>query len=188
MKLPKEVYDPRGEQQRAQVQGIYETQVRRMLDLPYDTPFRTRTGRRLDVKHKMVGPNVWGIQGRFEQKYGMRSDSTAKSRARYANADAVLRNRQDYEETLGLQRHSGFFRVTQEITREELQPFIWPMPDRIELPMRMKNMAEAQKYAALLNSDFDPRRRQAPWWKPPTAQYTRKELDYWLPPLQVFKP
>ena len=181
----RDVFDPTEEQKRAQVQGIYESEVRRMLGLPYTTPFRDSKGKRLDVKHGVVGPSTWGMQGGHRIKYGSR-DYLEKARDRYRDVDHLIRNRQDYEETLALQRKGGFYRVLQEPTKDGLRFSIWPMPPGIELPMVGDNASKAKWAAEMLNQQHDPR-RTGKWWKPPRQKYTRSEVDYWLPPASAFK-
>ena len=181
----RDVYDPTEEQKRAQVQAIYETEVRRELGLPYDTSFRDGRGNRLDVKHRIVGPNVWGMQGGLRIRHGDK-DYLRKAKQRYRDVDHLVRNRQDYEETLALHRQSGFYRPTQEPTKDGLRYFVWPMPPGVELPMWMVDKAAAKEYARELSDRHDPR-RTGKWWKPPRQAYTKGELDYWLPPASAFK-
>ena len=202
----RDVYDPREEQIRAQVQAIYESLVRRELGLPYGTHFRDSKGMRLDAKHGVVGPSTWGMQRTLEirregdnlpkrgedgQAFKARmakkkQAALRKAKQRYRDVDHLIRNRQDYEETLALQRRSGFYRPTQEPTKDGLRYFVWPMPPGVELPMWMVDKAAAKEYARELSDRHDPR-RTGKWWKPPRQVYTRGELDYWLPPASVFK-
>jgi hypothetical protein len=194
-----ELYDPRTEQLRAQRQAIYETSVLRELGL--NGPFRhPRTGRRADrgVDPEMVRATVsrymfamgTGVQKRDSRVIAGTQDPTpktvAESAARYEEPDHLLRNRQDYEETLGLARKSGFYRVTREPTKDGFGFFVWPLPPGQDLPIRTRTEAEASDVAARLSAEADPR-QTGRWWKPPTVEYTAAELSYWLPPASAFR-
>jgi Icc-related predicted phosphoesterase len=182
-----EVYDPRNEQRNAHVQGIYEGMVLKMLGLHKDPRFRDSEGKvifrdskgmRLDAKHGVVGPSTWGIQGNVTD--------VSLSKKRHRDVDHLILNRQDYEETLGLQRQKGFYRYTKEPTKDGFRYFVWPMPPGVELPMVGDNASKAERTAEMLSQQHDPR-RTGRWWKPPRKIYTRSEVDYWLPPASVFK-
>jgi hypothetical protein len=194
-----EVYDPREEQLRAQRQAIYETQVLRHLGK--SGPFRGRGGKRADVGlsedqiRKLTSRCMFamgtGVQHRDARVYPGTQQFTSKaageSARRYSDVDKLVRNRQDYEETLGLARKSGFYRVTKELTDDGLQPFVWPMPPGAKAPIRAASEQEAHALADELNATADPRRTKK-WWSPPKAKYRSAALQYWLPPGEVFSP
>ena len=143
-----EVYDPAKEQFRAVVQGVYESQVRKALDLPYDAPFVDAKGRRLDAplnedtKRRLLS-GAYAIATRQGQKHGWlvpgTQTPTEKGRARAFDRLAAdqsehsAKNRQDYERTLGTVRKSGYYRiVSEEVTvgagRRALQYKVQPTP------------------------------------------------------------
>ena len=94
MTIKIEDYNPADEQFHAQVQGIYETLVKKYLGLPYNTPFKSR-GTRLDIAHdldkktinQLVG-NAFAIANKVGQKYGYlnldSSDPTVMGKVRAA--------------------------------------------------------------------------------------------------------
>lgn len=186
-----DLYDPRDEQIRAQRQGIYEAQVRKALGLKYDAPFRDSKGRRIDVGYE--GKMPFGMGTSVPTRYGRllpgSQEPTPKayreSASRYEDVDHLIRNRQDYEETLGMQRKSGFYRVTPEPTHSGIRYFIWPLPPGRRLPLGFSSASKAQAKAESLNASADPR-RTGDWWKPPGKTYTASELSDWLPPASAF--
>lgn len=189
----KDWYDPREEQVRAQRQGIYEQLVKKALRLPSSTPFRDARGRRLDIRGP--GPalvsQAFAIGTAVPQKHArlMPGSQTptvfaaAESHARYRDVDRLLRNRQDYEETLALARRS-FYRVTTEPTQTGDARFIWPLPPKQTRPVRVPDRAsdaEVQAVLAQLNETMDPRSTGV-FWLPPRTEYTAGSLAHWLPP------
>lgn len=194
-----DVYDPREEQLRAQRQAIYESQVLRALGRK--GPFRSRSGKRADseldpgkraelVRRAMFAMGT-SVQRRDARLYPGTQQFTPKSAResarRYEDVDKLVRNRQDYEETLGLARKSGFYRVTKEPTRSGLAYFVWPMPPGMAEPVGAESEQVARQIAGYLNRTADPRKTGI-WWKPPSRQYSRVALRDWLPPGEVFSP
>ena len=186
-----DVYDPREEQLRAQRQAIYESAVKKELGLPSSAPFRDSRGRRTDlqlpldvieplVRRYMFATGV-GVQKRDDRLRdgGVTAKTIAESRTRYANPDSLLRNRQDYEETLGIVR-KNFFRVVPEYTAAGVRFFVWPLRPGA-LPEIHATREDAESFAATLNSNDDPRFGQGSWWTPRVKKYTQRELSYWLP-------
>lgn len=191
-----ELYDPKMEQLRAQRQAVYESQILKALGKK--GPFRDpRTGLRADIVLPMgeIGPAVsqfmfamgTSIQQRDKRlKEGSQtptSKAVMESMRRYADPDHLIRNRQDYEETLGLARASGFYRVTQEYaawTPTGYAYFIWPLAPGVLLPQFSLSLEKAREKAAVLNATADPRRTGV-WWKSPTKRYTMDDLCYWIP-------
>lgn len=191
-----ELYDPKMEQLRAQRQAVYESQILKALGKK--GPFRDpRTGLRADIVLLMseIGSAVsqfmfamgTSIQQRDKRlKEGSQtptSKAAMESMRRYADPDHLIRNRQDYEETLGLARASGFYRVTQEYaawTPTGYAYFIWPLAPGVLLPQFSLSLEKAREKAAVLNATADPRRTGV-WWKPPTKRYTMDDLCYWIP-------
>lgn len=209
----KDLYDPRLEQVRSIRQGIYETSIRKLAGAPYNAPFRDPvTGKRMDViLIERQGPEVvaeaqrkmFAIGTAIPAKYGRLLSGTqeptpkcaAESKARYEGAhvgsDGVLRtltdlvtNRQNYEESLGMTRKSGFYRAVPEITVEGIQYFVWPLPPGTHVPVPM-SAADAAARAGSLNRSSDPR-RTGRWWTPRSRSYSRSELSGWLPPVSAF--
>lgn len=185
-----DIYDRDNEQVRAQQQGIYESIVKKALGLPSSTPFR-RAGRRLDAnlssaQVRALAPQVFAIATRVAQRQGRlkpgsgehTSFAAAESQLRFLNPDHVLRNRQDYEETLALFRKGPWYRVLKE-TPGRTGYFIWPLPPGQQVPIPMTARAAAET-AAALNATSDPRLTRV-WWTPPTRPYTRAMLSSWLP-------
>lgn len=193
---PKDIFDPRLEQVRAQRQAIYETSVCKALGIK---DFRNSRHRRADIElspaelarcaQKMFSIGT-GVPRRDERLVrGTQTPtpkSIAESRKRYEDVDRLIRNRQDYEETLGLTRKSGFYRVVPEPTTTGLGFFVWPLPPGERLPLRAEDVHEAEYIARDLNRKADPR-ATGRWWKPPARSYTRKELVHWLPPEEIWR-
>lgn len=192
-----ELYDPRDEQVRAQRQGVYESLVRKRLGLPNKHPFRTTQGIRIDLRlspadRKAAVSQAFAVGTKVPQKYGRlaphgqqpTSLAAAESEARYRLPDKLLRNRQDYEETLGAARKL-FYRVVAEPTSTGTSYFVWPMPPVCSRPVRAPSESEARRLADLLNQRRDPRSTGV-WWHPPETRYTSESLAYWLPPRSVW--
>lgn len=191
-----EVYDPRLEQVRAQRQGIYETSVLRATK---KKSFRDRNGHRADL---LLDPDVLHEMGRMMFTIGTgvpyrdqrlrrgtqspTSKSISESQRRYDDPDHLIRNRQDYEETLSLLRKSGFYRPTMEHTARGARYFVWPLVPGQRVPQPLLTQREAEAVAADLSAKKDPR-ATGKWWKPPSEPYTREELSHWLPPPSAFK-
>ena len=192
-----EVYDPREEQLRAQRQAIYESCV--LKELGRRAPFRSASGRRADMdldpetRRKLVSRCMFamgtGVQRRDARVYPGTQRATPKvmreSALRYSRIDSLLRNRQDYEETLGLARKSGFYRVTKEPTYTGMGYFVWPMPPGAPLPIRASNEEHARAIALTLNQTQDPR-QTGTWHQPARRPYVAQDLGHWLPPSAVF--
>ena len=145
----RDVYDPAQEQLRARTQGIYETEVRRLLGLHYKTPFMDESGRRLDAAldpettRKLVR-KAHAIATAVEQRDGNlipgTRTPTEKGRARAyerlsaENVQHASVNRQDYERTLARARKGPHFRVVaQEVDigrgRTTTHYIVQPRPD-----------------------------------------------------------
>lgn len=144
-----DVYNIFKEHLRAQVQGVYESQVRSHLGLPSGTPFKDARGRRLDEsldseeKRELFGA-AQAITTRQQQKYGYlvpgTQDPTQKgiNRAleRLSDPAKAEENRQDYERTLAMLRKSGHYRVVAEIVKGQKRFIVQPRPpeDLIKIP------------------------------------------------------
>lgn len=194
--MPLEVYDPREEQLRAQRQAIYESHVKKLTGA---SSFRDARGQRADIKlpeakrrdmiRRFMFAMGTGVQRRDGRLYPgtqrVAPKSAAEAAQRYSDVDALVRNRQDYEETLGLARKSGFYRATKEPTRNGEGFFVWPLPPGMRQPVQAANELVAQQIAAELNATADPR-RTGRWWSPPRRAYHTRELIHWLPPASAF--
>ena len=193
-----ELYDPREEQIRAMRQGVYEGLVRKALGLSYKEPFRNTKGHRLDAgsffpeafRQAFAASTSMGQRHGFLEYGSQRGTSRSHegSAKRYSDVDHLLRNRQDYEETLGMYRKSGFYRMTAEPTEIGQKFFIWPMPshgDDEPVAFLSKDREAAFGYLEYVNQNLDPRLTRQ-WWIPPRKTYTRRQLSYWLPPLSIF--
>ena len=198
-----EQYDPREESVRAVTQAIYERTVKTEAGRKSNSAFRNRAGRRLDVEIDFY-PNVYGLRTVVAWKRGRlfrgSQDITAKSiresRRRYSGQDPqneknvgfnhLLNNRQSHEETLGLMRKSGFYRVTEEETKSGPRYFVWPLRPKQFLPHGYKSVAEAKREAAHFNKTADPRKTKR-WWTPHYRKITEGDLRGWLPPESAFR-
>ena len=175
-----------------------------MPQLKFKT-FRNARGERLDeyvvadghfpwlqkyIGKKMfrIGVGVQKRDQRLKRKDGylsLTAKTIGESKKRYSDVDKLVRNRQDYEESLALMRKSTFYRVTPEPTREGLKYFVWPMQPGQRLPKGFASKKRAENVANLANRD-------APtvggaWWKPPKKKYTKRELADWLPPADIWR-
>lgn len=191
-----ELYDPREEQLRSQRQAIYESHV---MKLAGASSFRDARGRRLDIKlpeaerRDMIRRFMFAMGTGVQQRDGRLYPGTqrvapkaaAEAARRYIDVDSLVRNRQDYEETLGLARKSGFYRATREPTRDGEGFFVWPLPPGMRQPIQAANEIVVQQIAAELNATADPR-RTGRWWSPPRRAYHTRELIHWLPPASAF--
>jgi DNA-binding NarL/FixJ family response regulator len=200
-----DIYDPREEQLRAQRQAIYESSLLRDEPQLRFKSFRNAKGERLDqhiieedelpwlreyIGQKMfrIGVGVQKRDQRLKRKDGylsLTAKTISESKKRYSDVDKLVRNRQDYEESLALMRKSTFYRVTPEPTREGLKYFVWPMQPGQRLPKGFTSKKRAENVANLANRD-------APtvggaWWKPPKKKYTKRELADWLPPADIWR-
>ena len=200
-----DIYDPREEQLRAQRQAIYESSLLRDVPQLKFKTFRNARGERLDeyvvadghfpwlqkyIGKKMfrIGVGVQKRDQRLKRKDGylsLTAKTIGESKKRYSDVDKLVRNRQDYEESLALMRKSTFYRVTPEPTREGLKYFVWPMQPGQRLPKGFASKKRAENVANLANRD-------APtvggaWWKPPKKKYTKRELADWLPPADIWR-
>ena len=104
-----------------------------------------------------------------------------ESKKRYADVDHLVRNRQDYEETLAIARKAGFYRVTEERTRDGWRYLVWPLPPGDRAPVLHRTRGAADRERDALNREADPL-STGRWWKPPKRKYTKRELAEWLPP------
>lgn len=123
-KKKEEEYDPKKEQFRAQVQGIYEANVKTLLGYPTRAPFTGPEGERLDAclsaqERRDQLSKAFAIATRQGQKHGWLEPGTqtptpkgiARAYERLQNATHAAANRRDYEITLASARKDGFFRV-----------------------------------------------------------------------------
>ncbi len=200
-----DIYDPREEQLRAQRQAIYESSLLRDEPQLRFKSFRNSKGERLDQHvieegdfpwlQKYIGKKMFrigvGVQKRdrrLKRKDGylsLTAKTIRESKKRYADVDKLVRNRQDYEESLALMRKSSFYRVTKEPTRDGWVYFVWPMQPGQRIPKGFSSKKRAENVANLANRD-------APtvggaWWKPSRKKYTKQELRDWLPPETVWR-
>jgi hypothetical protein len=130
---PKKMYDPTEEQNRAVMQGMYESAVKKALGLKASANFKPR-GVRLDVKalqqRKLSLTQLKRIQtGAFRMRTGVgqrlghiqhgaqrpTKEGRKKALERYQDPEHLAQNRQDYETTLGLFRKGGFYRWVPEL-------------------------------------------------------------------------
>lgn len=199
----KDIYDPRTEEVRVIRQEIYQSKVRKELGFGYKEPFRDKKGVRLDVKairrgalpklRQLVKVAMFqmgtGVGQRIGQLVSGKQTPTKKgireSLQRYQNPDNLLRNRQDYEETLAIARKS-FFRVVPEQTKKGVGYFVWPMYGAQKFPAGFATMQEAKAEAARLNRNMNPLKDPTKWWRSPKRRYTEKDLAHWLPPRKAF--
>jgi hypothetical protein len=164
-----DVYDPAKEQFRSVVQGVYESQVRKSLRLPYNAPFTDARGHRLDsslddgAKRKLLS-SAYAIATRQGQKHGWlmpgtqtpteKGQARAFERLSQQQAEHAAQNRMDYERTLGAARKSGYYRVVaEEVTtgsgRKALQYKVQPTPPReAGLPAYRLSQRAAEQDAA----------------------------------------
>ena len=195
-----EVYDPREEQLRAQRQAIYETSLSRK----FERPFRDARGKRLDAKiinekgldwlRPYMQRRMFAMGTGVQQRHGRLKPGSqtptrkaiTESKKRYSDVDKLLRNRQDYEESLGIARKGGFYRITQEPTDMGLMYSVWPLPPRQRLPKIFVGEREAIAEVRRLNATKDPLRTDK-WWVPPKKKYTKRGLAYWLPPTDFWR-
>lgn len=144
-----DVYNIFKEHLRAQVQGVYESQVRSALGLPSGTPFKDARGRRLDEsldaeEKRELFTSAQAITTRQQQKHGYlvpgTQDPTQKgiNRAleRLSDPARAEENRQDYERTLAALRKSGHFRVVAEVVKGQKVFVVQPKPpaELIQIP------------------------------------------------------
>ena len=135
-----ELFNPGEEQIRAMIQGIYETK----LESEYGVRFYDDKGMRLDAKLGLTPDQIkpfmssafrigkgnakkLGYSERRHNQVLPTLRSIIESQERYHDYDRLIENRQSYEETLGLSRHDGFYRVTIEPAVEQLKYFVWPL-------------------------------------------------------------
>ena len=173
---PKEdAYDPAKEQFRAVVQGVYESQVRKELGLPYNTPFDS-AGRRLDssldedTKRRLLS-SAYAIATRQGQRQGYLQPGTqkpterglARSAERLSEQEHAGQNRQDYERTLAAVRKSGHYRVVEERTESNRRVFV-------VRPRPPKNLIKIPDYRLTQESaEQDARAAEAALSKAPSA-------------------
>ena len=126
-------YDPSEEQFHAQVQAIYESQVKKELGKKSTAPFKSPRGVRLDTAALKAGTltrtdlrrllkSAFVIATKVGQKHGWLEPKTQKattkgrmrSMERYLDEGKRKANRKDYEQTLALVRKSNESRTTVE--------------------------------------------------------------------------
>lgn len=123
-----EKFEPTGQQFDAVVQGVYESQVKKHLGKKSTTPFKDRSGIRLDEKFildqetvsKLLG-SAFSIATAQGQKLGTLKKGTqtatakgrAKAAARMKDKKKLAENIADYEYTLSLARKSSPYRIVE---------------------------------------------------------------------------
>mgnify|MGYP003146196219 CR=1 FL=1 len=150
-----EVYDPKTAQQSAEVQGIYESLVRRELGLKSTLPFRNENGVRLDetFTRDQVGSllrSAFQIQTGVAQKHKRLKKKTRKptkkgkklSLARQKDRQHLMANIRDYEETLSKARKDPFRVLEMEIDKKKRYYIMPSMTYRNE---RAKAVAEVKR-------------------------------------------
>lgn len=205
--LGSDVYDPRLEALRAMRQAIYEQCVARdVAKKSHRAPSGERYDLRLSAaKRKSLSSLCFGAYGtKMAQRSGYIQPGSAtkptakgirKSKERYADVDRLVRNRQDYEETLAfgrMDRGNNFYRATREPVKGGLGWFVWPIPPGQRLPIGGLDISEkqAKEVAFRLSEEHREARRagrKPDFWKPPKRKYTKSELSYWLPPASIFR-
>ena len=166
--------------------------------------FRDTRGKRLDAKIiRKEGPDQLrpymqrrmfamgtGVQQRDSRLKKGTQTPTAKaireSKARYSDVDKLVRNRQDYEESLAIARKSSFYRITKEPTKRGWEYFVWPLPPGERIPTAYKREGDARRRATSLERTANPLYSDK-WWTPPKRKYTKRELSDWLPPAEYWR-
>lgn len=200
-----ETFQPELEQNRARQQAIYERYVEEATGIKGD--FRSARGYRKD-KMFFFDPGEYAIRERVfdlprelpefvrlamfasaagvQQRDGYIRRSSAKptkkaiaaAHQRYDDLPHLIGNRQDYEETLGLARKSGFYRVTAEPTQRGQRFLIWPLAPGSYSPQMYADQRQAEQDARFLNTELDPRRTRTWWQAKPVKPSVWAE---WLP-------
>ena len=126
------LFEPEEEQFKAQVQGIYESLVKKHLRRRSTTPFRDSRGQRLDVKALLPAEkvrellsNAFAIATRSGQRYGYLQPGSQKptrkgrkrAQERLSDVEKLRQNQQDYEETLSLARKGSEYRIVYDDSR-----------------------------------------------------------------------
>ena len=126
------LFEPEEEQFKAQVQGIYESLVKKHLRRRSTTPFRDSRGQRLDVKALLPAEKVrellsdaFAIATRSGQRYGYLQPGSQKptrkgikrAQERLSDVEKLRQNQQDYEETLSLARKGSEYRIVYDDSR-----------------------------------------------------------------------
>ena len=141
-----EPYDPYMAQFHAQVQGIYESLVRKHFKLKSTAPFLSKTGRRLDERRRLSKTKIrkllgsaFAIATRAGRRAGyIRKGSNQPTKKgmdrafeRQLNNKKLMENMKDYETTLYLARKEPLIRV---IEKESLSgkttSYLIPMLDK----------------------------------------------------------
>jgi hypothetical protein len=179
-------YDPREEQMRAQTAKIFRTKVEKGEDPRSAARSAFAIATKQGHRYGWYYPGTRTPTPRAAKASQQRYDGTyVGSDRKRRTLDDLIRNRQTYEKILGLTRQSGFYRVTEEPTREGKRYFVWPMPPGERTPgpaATARRIAETQ--AERLNRTADPRDTGA--WPGALGGYTKAELSYWLPPAEAF--
>ena len=167
-----EVYDPAKEQLRARTQGIYETEVRRFLGLPYNTAFKDARGQRLDDSldaetKRNLSHKAHAIATVVEQRDGNLIPGTRTPTAKgiQRSAERLLdpsqrkhaeENREDYELTLAGARKSSYFRVVTEVIDGQKRHFVQPRPPAglVQIPAYRLSADKAQEDADRAEAAF----------------------------------
>lgn len=193
-----EQYDPREEPVRAMIQGIYETK----LEEATGKSFYNKQARRLEANEQLYRyPDLLqrikttafriGRGNAAKPSFGYLKEGKPTARCiseaheRYRNYDHLIDNRQAYEETLGMTRKEGFYRVVQEFVGEKTKFFVWPLRPGHYIPEGFSTYEEAVAKAQQFNATADPR-MTGRWWRMPEQKYTKKDLKGWLPADSVF--
>lgn len=194
-----EIYDPGEEQIRAMIQGVYESR----MEQKYGVPFYDEKGARLDAKLELSADQIkpvlvsaFRIGKGNARKFGYAETrnrrvvptmrAVVESADRYHQYDTLLENRQSYEETLGLARHDGFFRVTAEPAGEQLKFFVWPLLKGHVAPRPFDSREAALRERDRRNVESDPR-MTGRWWRMPENRIKKTDLRQWLPNEQFWR-
>lgn len=167
-----EVYDPAKEQLRARTQGIYETEVRRFLGLPYNTAFKDARGQRLDDSldaetKRNLSHKAHAIATVVEQRDGNLIPGTRTPTAKGIQRSAARlldpsqrkhaeENREDYERTLAGARKGSYFRVVTEVIDGQKRHFVQPRPPAglVQIPAYRLSADKAQEDADRAEAAF----------------------------------
>jgi hypothetical protein len=192
-----EFYDPGEEQIRSMIQGIYESKVEEALGVPFynardqrvDVELPIETIRKFQKAAYRIGKGnaaKFGFSERVDGKVRPTRRCIHESEDRYHDYDNLLSNRQSYEETLGLVRVEGFYRVTAEPAGSELKYFVWPLLKGQVAPRAFDSQDAAQRECDRRNRESDPRKTGRRWTLP-QKRITKKDLMNWLPYAQFWR-
>jgi hypothetical protein len=190
-----ELYDPRAEPLRAQVQAIYEgefhkdpRQFRNARGLRADRLAPAPTRRAALTKAFQVQTGLSRDRGRGSLRKLVTPKTARQAAERYSDWRRLIQNRQDYEETLGLARSGEqFYRVEAELGAGGRVVYtVWPLPPGRVSPLLFDHPGQALQARDRLNRTQDPRSTGV-WWTPPRRGYRKTQaVSHWLPPKGIF--